>query len=189
MNKKLVISIILIAILAVILYFIFTNISFVDEDMLNNSIDYPSHETEDINNVQPNEDIIGTLNVYLVHAKQMQSVKDARSISIKDLNENTYMSLLKNLAISSNNLLNPIPENCKILSANLEGNILKIDLSEEFIQQEVSNGLDKLILNSIVSTLTNLKEVNTIKINIENRTDAMLGQYSLTNMFSKNSFQ
>lgn len=189
MNKKWILTIVLIGILGVILYYVFSNVSFVDENMLDNSIDYPSNNTNEINEIQPQEDIIGTLNIYLVNTKNMELSKETRSISIKDLSENTYMSLLKNLAISSNNLLAPIPDNCKILSADLSGNILTIDLSEEFISQDTKNGLDKLILQSIVTTLTNLKEVNTIKINIENNTDSMFGQYSLANMFSQNSFQ
>ena len=189
MNRKWILPVILIAILLLVIYLVSTNISFVDENMLDNSIDYPSDITENLDTIEPNEDIIGTLNIYLIDKSQMQLVKQVRNISIKDLNENTYMSLLENLTISTNNLLNPIPQDCKILSANLQGNLLTIDLSEEFLKQDVSNGLDKLILNSIVTTLTNLKEVNTIKINIQNSSDAMFGQYSLSNMFSKNSFQ
>lgn len=189
MNKKWVIPAILIVVLGLLIYFIFTNISFVDEDMLDNSIDYPSENIEDNSNLQPSEDIIGTLNVYLINKNDMQLVKEARSVSIKDLTDDTYMALLKNLSTSSNNLLAPLPAECKILSTNLEGNTLTIDLSEEFTKQDVSNGLDKLILNSIVATLTNLKEVSMVKINIENNTSATLGQYSLTNMFSRNSFQ
>ena len=189
MKNKWILPVILIGVLALILYFVFTNISFVDEDMLDNSIDYPSNYTDNESNVKPVEDIIGTLNVYLIDKSEMILVKEARSISIKDLTNDTYMSLLKNLQKSNNKLLAPIPSECKILSANLEGNTLTIDLSEEFITQDTSNGLDKLILNSIVSTLTNLKEVSLVKINVENNTSATFGQYSLTNMFSKNTFQ
>ena len=189
MKNKWIIPTILIVILVLLLYFVFSNITFVDEDMLNNSINYPSENVDNISNIEPNEDIIGTINVYLIDTQEKLLVKEARSISIKDLTEDTYMALLKNLSQGTNKLLAPIPSECKILSTTLEGTTLTIDLSEEFIKQDISNGLDKLILHSIVATLTNLKEVNLIKINIENNTSATFGQYSLTNMFSKNSFQ
>ena len=71
MKNKWILPVILIGVLALILYFVFTNISFVDEDMLDNSIDYPSNYTDNESNVKPVEDIIGTLNVYLIDKSEI----------------------------------------------------------------------------------------------------------------------
>ena len=98
MKNKWIIPTILIVILALLLYFVFSNITFVDEDMLDNSINYPSQNLDNVPSIEPTEDIIGTVNVYLIDTQEKLLVKEARSISINDLTDNTYMALLKNLS-------------------------------------------------------------------------------------------
>lgn len=94
---------------------------------------------------------------------------EARLVDVKELINNPYEKIL-NLLIEgpkNENLKKTIPEGTKINKIEKEGEILIIDFSEEFIsnhnggQQE-----EKLTLQSIVKTVTELTEINGIKIKI-----------------------
>ena len=58
-----------------------------------------------------------------------------------------------------------IPENTKLLQNYLEGDCIVLDFSTEFLNydKESENGKENLI-NSIVNTLTELTEINQVKI-------------------------
>ena len=65
-----------------------------------------------------------------------------------------------------------IPENTKLLNSSLEGECLTLDFSSELLNynKEDSKEKDNLI-NSIVNTVTELNEVNKVKILINGQTN------------------
>lgn len=65
----------------------------------------------------------------------------------------------------SSNLQKILPEGVEILDAKIEGDIVYINFSEEFIEnQEDDIEKQKIAVYSIVNTLSELSEVNGIKI-------------------------
>ena len=65
---------------------------------------------------------------------------------------------------SDSSLSSIIPENTKVLNTNLSGNCLTIDLSQEFIDNAPQDSIQKSnMIYTIVNTLTELKEVDSVK--------------------------
>lgn len=187
MYKKIILIILILLILFGAGYYIFRNTSFVDDSMIEAlPSDNTNTETEYIK-----KDIINDINIYLININTKELEKEKRSVSLTDLNDNPYITLLDQLKKSStnSNLITPIPENVQILSATLDKSTLIIDLSNEFVMQDTENKLDSLILKSIVKTLTNLKEVSNIKINIDGNENSKLGSFDLSEKFSNSSFE
>ena len=90
-------------------------------------------------------------------------------IDANNLIKNPYEYLI-NLLIEgpkNENLIKSIPEGTKINSVFLEGDILKIDFSNEFLNSENLNNS----VNSILNTVTQLNEINGIKILINGEED------------------
>lgn len=96
-------------------------------------------------------------------------IPEARLVDVKKLIDNPYEKILSMLidGPKNENLKNTIPEQTKLNKIEKEGEILIIDFSEEFISNH--NGgeqEEKLTLQSIVKTVTELTEINGIKIKI-----------------------
>ena len=83
-------------------------------------------------------------------------IPEARLIDVKELINNPYEKIL-----------NMIPEGTKLNKIEKQGEILIIDFSEEFILNHSGGEADeKLTIESIVKTLTELTEINGIRIKI-----------------------
>ena len=82
------------------------------------------------------------------------------------------MKLLKILCSGPTNdkLESPIPEGTKINNVYLKENTVYVDFSEDFIKN-APNGVEEegLLVYSIVNTLTELNEVNGVKILIDGK--------------------
>ncbi len=94
---------------------------------------------------------------------------EARLVDVKELINNPYEKILNMLieGPKNENLKNTIPEGTKINKIEKQGEILVIDFSEEFISKH--NGgenEEKLTIQSIVKTVTELTEINGIKIKL-----------------------
>ena len=96
-------------------------------------------------------------------------IPEARLIDVKELINNPYEKIL-NLLIQgpkNENLKKTIPEGTKINKIEKEGENLIIDFSSEFIEKHIGGELEeKLTIQSIVKTVTELTEINGIKIKI-----------------------
>ena len=107
--------------------------------------------------------------ITLYFRNEEQLVQETRTIDVKELINDPY-SVLINMLIKgpkSEELKKTIPEETKLNKVERIGEKLVIDFSEEFIKNYEGNEKDqKLTIESIVKTLTELTEVNSIKINI-----------------------
>ncbi len=95
---------------------------------------------------------------------------EARLIDIKEIINNPYEQLINLLLEGPKNEKNKkiIPENTKLKRAYLEGDCIVLDFSSEFLSYSKENEKEKNnIVNSIVNTLTELTEVNKVKILID----------------------
>ena len=107
--------------------------------------------------------------VSLYFKSEDKLVPEARLIDVKKILENPYETILKMLieGPKSQSLKNTIPEGTKINQIEKVGEILILDLSEEFILNHVGGEKEeKLTIEAIVKTLTELTEINGVKIKI-----------------------
>lgn len=112
------------------------------------------------------------ISLYFVNTETNTLVPEARKIDAKKLVENPYKTLVEYLIEKPKNekLVSCIPEGTKVNNAVLKNNVIEIDLSKEFIENQ-NGGIEKakLSIYSIVNTLTELNEVNSIKLLIEGK--------------------
>ena len=96
--------------------------------------------------------------------ESQQLVEEERKVDAKDLIDNPYLYVV-NLLISGpkdERLQNPIPEGTKVNKVELKGDCAYVDLSKEFLN---NSGMNPIY--AVVNTLTELKEVNSVKILID----------------------
>lgn len=92
---------------------------------------------------------------------------EIRKIDSKKLLENPEKQLITYLidGPKNGNLVRLIPENTKLISAEIEKEILIINFSEDFIEnQNLGKEQEEKIIKSILKTVTQLNEINGIKI-------------------------
>lgn len=130
-------------------------------------------EEEEIMEYTPQEEVTDSqlrqTIVSLYFKNENELLPEARLIDVKELLENPYEKILNMLiqGPKNENLKNTIPEGTKINKIEKEGEVLIIDFSEEFISEHMGGEKEeKLTIQAIVKTLTELTEINGIKIKI-----------------------
>lgn len=164
MNKKLFIIIVVILVLCIAgvgAYLIFN-----------------SNSNQEKNEIEPKEEIsdeqmrqtIATL--YYQNKETKELMPEGRMIDSKTLLSDPYATLINLLIEGPKNekLQALIPQGTRVLKAELKGDMVYLDLSKEFIDNH--NGgeeAENKTVYSIVNTLTELNEVNSVKILINGR--------------------
>ena len=122
---------------------------------------------EEISEEQSRQTIVS---LYFLNKETKELEPEARLVDIKEILENPYEKIV-NLLIEGpkdENKERIIPENTKLLSSQLEGDCLTITFSSDFLNYDKTDEKAKEnLINSIVNTLTQLNEVNSIKILID----------------------
>ena len=124
---------------------------------------------EEITEEQLRQSIVS---LYFLDTQTNELVPEARLIDIKEMMSAPYEKLV-NLLIEgpkSEKSVKLIPDNTRLLQNYLEGDCLVLDFSAEFLNydKEDEKGKENLI-NSIVNTLTELSEINEVKILIDGK--------------------
>ena len=110
------------------------------------------------------------ITLYFANAENKELQKETRLIDSKDLLLDPYTELINMLieGPESNFLTKTLPEGTKLLSCELVGNCLNVNLSKEFIENASQDENDRRnYIDCIVNTLTELNEVGSVKILIE----------------------
>lgn len=110
------------------------------------------------------------VSLYYINIDTNSLLPEARVIDVKNLLENPYDTLVRFLMETPKNekLKSAVPNDTKINNATLIGDMVLLDLSKEFIQNhEKNNDTINLSIYSIVNTLTELNEVNSVKFLID----------------------
>ena len=131
---------------------------------------------EEITEEQLRQSIVS---LYFLDTQTNELVPEARLIDIKEMMSAPYENLV-NLLIEgpkSEKSVKLIPDNTRLLQNNLEGDCLVLDFSAEFLNydKEDEKGKENLI-NSIVNTLTELSEINEVKILIDGKENQEFNQ-------------
>ena len=127
-----------------------------------NFIEYTPQE--EISNEQLRQTLI---TLYFINKDTKELTPEARMIDSKKLLKNPYNELIDLLIIGpkNENLEKVIPDGTKINSIETKKGVVYIDFSEEFVKVgQMGAEEENKIINSIVNTLTELTEVNGVKI-------------------------
>ena len=92
---------------------------------------------------------------------------EGRKIDVKNLLTDPYETLVNLLTEEpkNENLQSAISNGTKVLGAELKGDVVYLDLSSEFIENhEGGEKAEQATIKAIVNTLTELNEVNGVKI-------------------------
>ncbi len=168
-NKKIiVIFLLLIIILGIIGYIIYHTLQ-------------ENKQSSQITEYIPEEeiDVVGLrqtiVSLYFNQKDTNTLVPEARGIDVKELINDPYETLM-NLLIAgpkSDKLENVIPEGTKVNKIELKDNILNIDLSREFVENHIGGvEAESRTIYSIVNSLTQLNEIEAIKILVDGKDDA-----------------
>ena len=165
-NKKIItIFIILLIIIAIVGYFV---IKYVREKYQGEDIQEYTPE-EEITNEQMRQTIVS---LYFLDSQTNEIAPEARMIDIKEILEKPYEKLVTLLIEGPKNerLAKIIPEGTKLLGVSLEKNNLTINFSSEFLNYDSNAPTTKAnLINSIVNTMTELTEVNSVKFLIDGK--------------------
>lgn len=122
---------------------------------------------EEITEEQARQTIVS---LYFQNKDTEELMPEARLVDIKDIMSNPYEKLVYLLieGPKSDKAVKVIPENTKVLKTYMEGDCVILDLSSEFLNYSKDNQKQKKnMVNSIVNTLTELTEINSVKFMID----------------------
>lgn len=135
---------------------------------------------EEISEEQSKQTIVS---LYFLNKETKELVPEARLVNIKEIVNAPYDTLI-NLLIAgpkSEKQEKLIPNDTKLLKTFMEADTITLDFSAEFLNYDKTDekGKENLI-NSIVNTLTQLTEVNKVKILIDgNPSDEFSDTYTI----------
>ena len=161
-NKKfLFLLIFVLAIIVVLLFYIVKNFNSTDK-----SITQEITPEEEISENQLRETVV---TLYFLDKGSNTLKSEGKLIDSALLIQNPYKELV-NLLIQgpkSRNLINIFPENTQILDAYIKNNCVTLDFSEELLNFE-NEDQKYNIINCILNTLSQLNEVNSVELLINN---------------------
>lgn len=166
MNKKLFITIIIVLVLCIIGiggYLIFKNNSNPEQNEIK-----PQEEISD----EQMRQTIATL--YYQNKETKELMPEGRMVDSKELLTDPYAKLIELLMEGPKNekLQSVIPQGTRVLKTELKGDMVYLDLSKEFIDNhQGGQEAENTTIYAIVNTLTELNEVNSVKILINGRED------------------
>lgn len=111
------------------------------------------------------------IELYFENLETGELAVEIRQIDSKILLENPEKELIEYLiqGPQNNNFKKLIPNETKLINAEIEKGILNINFSEEFIKEEnLGEKKEQLIIKSIIKTVSQLNEINSVKILINN---------------------
>lgn len=170
-NKKIIIIFsILLIILIVGGYFLIKHLKQNKEN--SNQIEQEYTPQEEILEEQQRQTIV---TLYFQNKETKELMPEARMIDIKEMLNKPYEKLITLLIEGPKNDKQEkvIPENTKLLKTAVEGDCITIDFSSEFLNYDKNNKqVKENLVNSIVNTLTELTEINKVKILIDGKENA-----------------
>ena len=177
MNKKLLFKIMIIIILLILLG-ILIYIKFVKKPT--QVAETEITPLEEITDEQERQTIIS---LYFTNTENYALMPEARVVDAKTLLDNPYKALLEMLieGPKSDKLKSHIPEGTKVNGAELVGDMVKLDLSQEFLDNQSGDiEIASKSIYEIVDTLTELNEVNSVKILINGEENKKFNSFDLS---------
>ena len=136
---------------------------------------------EEISEEQSRQTIV---TLYFQNKETKELMPEARMADIKEMVNTPYDKLINLLIEGPKNEKQEriIPENTKLLGTKIDGECITVDFSAEILNYDKTNEKSKdNLINSIVNTLTNLKEINSIKFLINGEQNQNLSEIYMKN--------
>ncbi len=133
-------------------------------------------ENNEVEEITPEEEISEEqlrqtiVTLYFVSNETNEIMPEARLIDIKEIIATPYEKLINLLIEGPKNekAKKVIPEGTTLLKTFLEKDVITLDFSKEFLNYNKEDEKEKEnLINTIVNTLTELTEINGVKIKIE----------------------
>lgn len=156
MRKKIIIGVVLLLLIAIGI-FIYFNVGIETEYTPEPEIE----ETEYRNTI---------VSLYFPNKETKELQIETRLLDSKELLDNPYNKLITLLLEGANSekLESAIPSETTLIGTTIENNCLTVNLSKEFIERQEGDVVAKInSIYSIVNTVTELKEVSSVKIVID----------------------
>lgn len=122
------------------------------------------------------------VSLYFINKDTNTLMPEARRIDSKKLLENPYKVLIELLIEGpiGEHSEKSIPEGTKFNNATLNNNVLELDLSKEFIENQGEDREKALLgIESIANTLTELNEVSAVKILIDGESNKKIEELDI----------
>ena len=172
MNKKKGILLLLVlVIVGIVIYFIANNISITKSEKDGYSNYTPQEEISDEQLRQT------SITLYFLDKETNQLKSESQLIDSTELLKNPYKSIAQKLinGPTNTNLKSVFPENTRLIDASLTHNCVILNFSQDLLnfntEEEKYN-----IINCLLNSLTQLNEVNSIKILINNEQNEKMGE-------------
>ena len=151
-----------------------------DEKVINNNEITPEQEISD-------EQLRNTIvNLYYIDKDTNEVKSESKLIDVKNLMNNPYEKII-NMWLegpTSEKLKNNCTKNVKLNSIKLEDDCIVIDFSNEFIDEYNGEENEKInLIYCIVNTMTELTEINSVKILINGQEGKYLGDFNLSEKY------
>ena len=169
MKKKPLVIVIILIIIGILAYFLINNVSITKN---NEYMDYTPQEEISENQIRQT-----SINLYFLNPETNNLKSEGRSVNANELLKNPYKLIVEKLIEGPENsaLQNVFPDNTRLIDANIQNNCVTLNFSDEFMN--FKDDTQKYnIINSILDSLTQLTEVESIKILINNETKDGLSQ-------------
>ena len=174
-NRKKIIAVITLILIILIAIFIYNNISI--ENTTDEYGDYTPQEEISEEQMRQTKVILFFANSETGELESETKIVDA-NLLINEPYKEIMNWLIK--GPQSSNLKRLIPEGTALHDIKVEKSCAIINLSNEFLNYETEENKLKII-NSIVKTLTNLKEINSVKFLIKGEENENLSEIYLKN--------
>lgn len=145
-----------------------------NKDDITNSIGEEYTPQEEISEAQMRETVV---TLYFANSETNELMPEARRIDAKELLKEPYACIINLLIEGPKNerLTRLLPENTFLNSATLQGNCVCIDFSVQFIDNfKGDEKLAKNVIYSIVNSLTELIEVDSVRITINGESKKLM---------------
>ena len=172
-KKKLIFIVAILVIVGVIVYFVVNNVSITKPDDFDNYT--PEQEISDEQLRQ------ASITLYFLDKETNELKSQNKMIDSNELLKNPYKTIVQKLleGPSSDSFVSVFPENTKLIDANLVDNCVILNFSEELRNFKDDNQKFNII-NSILNSLAQLNEVNSIKFLINNEPcDVLAEEYAV----------
>ena len=174
-NRKKIIAIITLILIILLAIFIWNNISI--ENNVDEYQDYIPEEEISEEQMRQTKVIL-----FFANSETGEIESEVKIVDVNLLINEPYKQIMNWLinGPQSSNLKKLIPEGTAIHDIKVEKSCAIINLSNEFLNYETEENKLKII-NSIVNTLTNLKEINSVKFLINGEENENLSEIYLKN--------
>ena len=147
--------------------------------------------TGDYINTESDEDTATGVRLYFANTDKSELVMEYRKINIVDtkpVEQYVVSELIKGPKIKGNERL--LAPDTKVLSVETTDGVCYVNFKEGFLEKNAtSSGSSKLIVNSVVKSLTGLNNVDSVQFLIDGKKTEKIGDTDISGLFVKETIE